>query len=179
MLGASMAPLLHSVYGYGLGYGSYLWAGHGMYAQLWAMHLAPVVLACVWRTLTRGTGMGGAVLALVALILSHLIYAYIMGIASLAVLAWAMTRQSVWLCCRRFAAIWGLAVGLSAYFWLPWLLTRDYVGLSPYLERWKYDSWGARAILVALGNGDLFDAQRFPTLTEMDLSPPQAAPFER
>jgi uncharacterized membrane protein len=69
--------------GYGFEYGSYTWGGLGMYTQLWAMHLSFISLAFLYRVQEHGRGYVGAVVSCSALVLSHLIYTYMMAIAGL------------------------------------------------------------------------------------------------
>jgi Dolichyl-phosphate-mannose-protein mannosyltransferase len=54
---------------------------------------------------------------------------------------------------------------VTSYFWLPFLLYQSYMNVSPYLQRWKYESFGANEILGALATGELFDLGRLPILT--------------
>jgi hypothetical protein len=65
----------------------------------------------------------------------------------------------------RLAVTGGLAALISSYVWLPFLLQTAYLSASPYLQRWKYDSFGAGEILTWLVNGDLLDYGRPPVLT--------------
>ena len=70
-------------FGFGFDFGSYIWRGSGLYTQLWAMHLFFISTACLYRFLSRGTGYLAAVFACSALVLSDLLYAYIMGVTAL------------------------------------------------------------------------------------------------
>ncbi len=163
--GAAASPLLTSNHGFGFEYSSYTWAGHGMYTQLWAMHLSFVTLACLDRLLVKGTGYVAAVVACSMLALSHLIYAYIIAVATLVLLLVGLNRANMFLRMARLAVTGALAAVISSYLWFPWLLLKAYMGISPYLQRWKYDSYGASDILTSLVNGDLLDNGRLPVLT--------------
>jgi hypothetical protein len=54
---------------------------------------------------------------------------------------------------------------LTAYFTVPFIVEKAYLSASPYLQTWKYDSFGARVILGQLLSGELFDYQRVPVMT--------------
>jgi uncharacterized membrane protein len=84
-VGAAFSALLSSSLGYGFDFGSYIWRGTGMYTQLWAMHLFFISTACLYRFLRRGTGCLAAILACSALVLSDLLYAYMMGVTALVI----------------------------------------------------------------------------------------------
>lgn len=163
---ASSATLLSSNHRYGFEYDSYVWRGLGMYTQLWAMHLSFMTLACLHRLLDRGTGYAAAVIAFSALVLSHLVYAYMMGVTALALLLLGLNRATT---ARpraiRLAVTVALTAIITSYFWLPFVLHKAFLSASPYLQQWKYDSFGAREILTILINGDLLDYGRLPVLT--------------
>src|SRR5574337_189353 len=162
---AAAATLLSSNNRTGFEYDSYVWRGFGLYTQLWAMHLFFITLDCLHRVLERGTGYAAAVVAFALLLLSHLIYAYIMGLLALVLFANGINRTNASTRTGRLAIVAVLAAVTTAYFWLPFLLFKAYLNASPYLERWKYDSFGARDILTWLMNGDLLDYGRLPVLT--------------
>src|SRR5690606_24853386 len=102
---AALAPLLSTGYKVGLEYDSYVWRGFGMYTQLWAMHLAFLSLALVYRTLRDGRGYFWAVLALSAVVLSHVIYGFIVAITLGFVLLAGMTRENAGRRVMRLAAV--------------------------------------------------------------------------
>ena len=162
---AAGATLLSSHTGYGLEYGSYIWRGFGMYTQLWAMHLFLVTLACLDRLLQKGEGYIAAIISCSMLFLSHLLYAYMMVVVALILLFLDMNRTNAWPRLARLSITAVYAAAISSYLWLPWLLLKEYMNMSPYLERWKYDSFGAGDILTWLVNGDLLDHGRLPVLT--------------
>lgn len=164
-VGAASSSLLSSDFRYGFEYDSYLWRGFGVYTQLWAMHLSFISLACVWRVLQRGTGYLPAILALSALALSHLIYAYMMAI-TVGVLFVLFLRRGLILATATRLVILGILVAVAtAEMWLPFLTGYKYLAASPYLEPYKYDSFGAPTILGWLFSGDLLDHGRLPVLT--------------
>jgi len=162
---ASSAALLSANHHYGFEYDSYVWRGFGMYTQLWAMHLSFITLACLHRLLERGTGYAAAVIASSALVLSHLVYAYMMAVTALALFVLGLNRATARPRTIRLAVTAALTAIVTSYFWLPFLLYKAYLSASPYLQRWKYDSFGAPDILTILVNGDLLDYGRLPVLT--------------
>lgn len=162
---AAAATLLSSNHRYGFEYDSYVWRGYGMYTQLWAMHLSFITLACLHRVLEKGRGYAAAVIASAALVLSHLVYAYMMGLMAVVLFANGVNRANACLRIVRLAIPALLAAAITSYFWLPFLLSKVYLSASPYLQRWKYDSFGAADILTWLVNGDLLDYGRLPVLT--------------
>ena len=162
---AAGATLLSSNTRSGFEYDSYLWRGAGLYTQLWAMHLLAITLACLHHLLEKGEGYVAAVVASSMLTLSHLIYAYIMAVTALVLFLIGLNRANARPRIARLAVIGALAALITSYMWLPFLLFRAYLNASPYLQRWKYDSFGARDILTWLVNGDLLDHGRLPVLT--------------
>ena len=162
---AAAASLLSGDARYGFEYDSYVWRGLGMFTQLWAMNLSFIALACVYRVLQRGTGYLPAVVAISALALSHLVYAYMMAITLLVVLIVGSRARSFLPRLARLGVVGAIAVAISAYMWLPFVASYRYLNASPYLQEWKYDSFGAPQILRWLLSGDLLDHGRLPVLT--------------
>jgi len=162
---AAASTLLSSQVGYGFEYGSYLWRGSGLTTQLWAMHLAFVALACLDRLLARGTGYAAAVVACAALALSHLLYSYMLVPAAVVLCLIGLTRENGPGRLARLAVVAALAAAATAYFWLPFLRLQGYLNASAYEARWKYDSFGAPAVLAHLARGELLDDGRLPVLT--------------
>ena len=71
----------------------------------------------------------------------------------------------LWPSALRLAAIFIPAGVITAYFIAPFLLYKGYMNVTPNLQRFKYDSYGAAQILGWLINGDLFDKSRLPAMT--------------
>jgi hypothetical protein len=160
------APLVSADHLFGFEYESYLWRGFGMYTQLWAMHASFVALACVHTVLERGRGHRAAALALATLALSHLIYAYMLGI-TLVVLVLAAHPRRVLRRAARLAAVVAPAAVISAFSIVPFLLERAYLHVSVYTLPERYDSFGAPRVLEWLARGELFDQGRPPVLTAL------------
>ena len=88
-----------------------------------------------------------------------------MAPAALVLLLIGLNRTNARPRLARLAVTGALAALITAYFWFPFLLHKAYLSASPYLQRWKYDSFGASDILTWLVNGDLLDYGRLPVLT--------------
>ena len=166
-IGAAAGSLLSGSHRYGFEYDSYVWRGLGVYTQIFGMHLSFLALAALHRVATRGTGVVVAALVCAALALSHLIYAYMTAITAVVILLFGLTRANAFGRVLRFGAIGALAGVIGAFTWVPFFAQAGYLNVSPYLERTKYDSFGAPTILGWLASGDLLDHGRLPVLTAL------------
>jgi len=164
-VGAASASLISSNHRYGFEYESYIWRGHGMYTQLWAMHLSFITLANLYRLLDRGKGHIATTLSCSVLLLSHLIYTYMMAITGIVLILNLLNGANWRALLARITIIGGFITAICSYMWLPFVAQIAFFGASPYLQRWKYDSFGAAEILRWLVNGDLFDYGRWPVIT--------------
>jgi 6-pyruvoyl-tetrahydropterin synthase-like protein len=170
VLAAAVSPLLSGDFRYGLEYDSYVWRGFGMFTQLVGVHLSFISLAVSWTALRSDSrvALARASLALTALFLSHLLYAYMMAITlAVIVFAGANTRTDALRRAVRLAVIGLPAAVISAWLWLPFRTESAFAGLSPYLQQEKWDSYGAPKILGWLLSGDLLDHGRLPVITGM------------
>jgi hypothetical protein len=86
-------------------------------------------------------------------------------LAAILVFAVAMRPARARLLLARLGAVGIFAAAITSYFWLPFLRDQKYLQASPYLQSWKYDSYGAQKILAWLLGGDLIDHGRLPVLT--------------
>jgi hypothetical protein len=163
-VGASASTLLATNFLYGFDFGSYVWRGLGLYTQIWAMHLSFIALASLWRLLRYGTGFRWTTVVLAALVLSHLLYAYMMVVTAALLLVWGVTRANALARIARLAGAGAIALGLTSWMWLPYILERGFQNASPYLQAEKYASFGAPTILGWLFSGQLTDYGRLPVL---------------
>jgi hypothetical protein len=163
-VGAATSTLLATNFLYGFDVGSYLWRGLGLYTQIWAMHLSFITLASLWRLIRYGTGFRSTVVVLVVLLLSHLLYAYMMVISAALLLVWGMRRANALARIVRLAVAGAIALAITAWMWLPYVLERAFLNASPYLQPEKYASFGASTILGWLVTGELTDSGRLPVL---------------
>jgi hypothetical protein len=166
-IGAAAASMLSSDGRFGFDYESYVWRGYGMYTQLWAMNLTFVVMACLDYLLVHGKGYVAATVACVLLVVCHLLYTEMMFVTVAVLLLVGITRSNVRARLVRLAFVGALILVISSYFWLPFLRNLPYLNASVYLQGWKYDSFGPKAILDWLVTGQLLDNGRLPILTAL------------
>jgi hypothetical protein len=164
-IAAAASSLLSGDHRYGFEYDSYVWRGFGVFTQLFAMHLSFIALATLHRVANRGTGIVAAALACTALVLSHLLYAYMFAITAFVILLVGATRANLGARVGRFAVVGAVTAAATSYMWLPFFMHAAYVNATPYLDPLKYTSYGAGPILSWLVSGDLFDHGRLPVLT--------------
>jgi hypothetical protein len=166
-IGAAASSMLSSDGRFGFDYESYVWRGYGMYTQLWAMNLSFIVMACLDYLLVNGKSYFAAVVACVLLAVCHLLYTEMMVVTVLVLLFVGINRRNVRARLARLAVVGGLTLIISSYFWLPFLRNLPYLNASVYLQSWKYDSFGPKAILDWLATGQLLDNGRLPVLTAL------------
>ncbi len=163
----AFAALLSGSHRYGFEYDSYVWRGLGLYTQLFGMHLVFLAFALLYDVLTRGRRIFAAAIACAAVVLTHLIYAYMLALTVIPLFIGTLARGRIRANVLGLGAVGGLALVLSSYVWLPFLRGSAYLNVSPYLEREKYDSFGAQTILGWLVSGDLLDHGRLPVVTAL------------
>ena len=163
-VGAAASTLLSTNFLYGFDFGSYLWRGLGLYTQIWAMHLSFVALAMVWRLIRDGTGFRWTAVVLATLVLSHLLYAYMMVVSAGLLLLWGVNRANVLARILRLAGAGAIALAVTSWMWLPYILEKGFQNVSPYLQPEKYTSYGASTVLGWLFAGELTDYGRLPVL---------------
>jgi hypothetical protein len=163
-VGASASTLLATNFLYGFDFGSYLWRGFGLYTQIWAMHLSFIALARIWRLLRYGTGFRWTAVVLAALVLSHLLYAYMMVVSAGLLFVWGISRTNALVRITRLAGAGAIALVLTAWMWVPYILQSGLLHASPFLQPEKYSSYGAPTILGWLFSGELTDYGRLPVL---------------
>ena len=172
-MGGLVASLAATNKIYGLGFPSYVTLGVGLYTQLWAMVLLPPALALSYRVLREGRGYFLATLLLTATLMSHLLYGY-MAFVTLGVLTFIQPKHlsdpkplvvamlTRW---RRLLILLVLVAVVTSYFLVPLFLDRSYLNASIWYPTEKYNSYGHSAVLLGLVKGNLFDSERFPSLT--------------
>ena len=163
--GACAASLLSSPFLYGFDYGSYVWRGFGTYTQLWGMHLSFIAVAATHTVLTQRRGHLLAIITLSLLVLSHLLYAYIVALSVGVMFLTNVRRDSAVVQMRDLAVVGAFPLLITSYMWLPFLRYGAWVNLSPYLQPEKYNGLGAPAVITYLVSGELFDSGRLPVFT--------------
>ena len=140
---AILAPLISTNFLYGLEYGSYTWAGSGLFPQAVGSHFLLITLGLAFRSIRRGRHLvlTGAMLGLT--FLAHLIYGYMgaLSVCLLAVIPDAEATRAVRF--RRMAMIAGVALLLSAFQLAPMLIDGANINHSRWEAVWKWDSFGA------------------------------------
>ena len=161
---AMLAPLVSTNYLYGVEYGSFVWAGSGLFPQSVAIHFALLSLGLGYRAIRQGRQLtlAGAMLGLT--FLSHFIYGYI-GALSLCLLA-AMPDREVPRTLRIRRTLWvGAASAALAAFQLAPLVLDSTINHSRWEFDWKWHSFGPERVLRWLFTGELLDHGRLPMLT--------------
>jgi uncharacterized membrane protein len=164
-IAAAASTLLAGNFRYGFEYDSYIWRGWGMYTQLWAMHLSFLTVAAVYRAIQDGKRLWLAALLFGLLVLTHLLYAYMAAMAVVLIALWGLNRANLIARVVRVAIVGAFAAAISEYMWLPLLTHAAFDDVTPYLQSFKYNSYGAGPILGWLLGGDLLDHGRLPVLT--------------
>jgi len=164
---AILAPLVSTNFLYGIEYGSYTWAGSGLFPQAVGSHFLLIALGLAFRAIRRGRQLvlTGAVLGLT--FLAHLIYGY-MGAISVCLLA-AMPDAEIsrWARFRRTVMVGAVALLLSAFQLAPLVLDHASINHSRWESVWKWNSFGAGQVLTWLFTGELLDHGRLPVLTAL------------
>jgi hypothetical protein len=162
---AALAPLISSNGLYGLEYGSYVWAGNGLFPQSVAAHLFLLSLGFGYRALRWGKGLTLAGVLLGLTFLAHLIFGYMgaLSLGLLAILPDSETSRVVRFV--RTMRIGAISMALSVFQLLPLLIDGRILNHSRWEPAWKWDSFGAPAVLEYLFTGRLLDAGRFPLLS--------------
>src|SRR5260370_29508424 len=167
---AILAPLVSTNFLYGIEYGISTWAGSGLFPPAVAPHFPLIPLGLAFRSVRRGghLALTGALLGLT--FLAHLLYGYMgaLSVCLLAVIPDAGVARGVRI--RRVAMIGAVALLLSAFQLVPLLLDGSNINHSRWESVWKWDSFGAGAVLKWLFTGELLDHGRLPVLTLLSLA---------
>lgn len=179
-MGAVLATLISTDGLYGLDPSSYLWRGWGLSSQLFGAIFLPIAIAYMIRACDAASRKKYYVLSILFLTLTtagHLGIG-LMGFLSLPVIAFSPLFLSI-LHTDHVKVIWSNAlVGLGniikialpplillSYWIVPTVLLGNFHNMSFWDPIWKFNSYGAREVLVNFFNGNLFDFERFPVIT--------------
>jgi hypothetical protein len=162
---ASVTPLVISAPGYGYEYGSYVWAGWGVWGQLWAMVTLPLALALSWRAVITGRGYARAAALLGLTMAFHFLTGYLavlaVGVGALVVRGRFLSRVA------RAAGVVAVAVLLASFEIVPLIRGQVWTAageLGPE-SRFYVESHGAPKVLTWLVKGELYDAGRLPIVS--------------
>src|ERR1051326_5317741 len=167
---AMLAPLVSTNFLYGMEYGSFTWAGSGLFPQAIAMHLLLLALATAWTAVREGKRLTLAGILVALTVLAHLIYGYIaaLSICLMAVIPDASVSRVARI--RRVSFVGVVSALLSSFQLLPLMLDRGAINHSRWEPVWKWDSFGAGTVMQWFVTGDLLDFGRMPVLTVLAVS---------
>ncbi|MEA2487520.1 MAG: hypothetical protein QOF16_1174, partial [Actinomycetota bacterium] len=161
---ALVSPLLASAPGRGYEYGSYIWRGSGLWAQLWGMWLLPLAWGASYRAIAHRRGFTLAAVLIAATIGCHFLTGYM---ALLVIPLWVIATPSDLLGRIRRGAVVA-AGGLVAAAWVlvPLIADRGWSNVSPSISGTVIaDSFGAHQVLSWLVHGALYDDGHFPIVS--------------
>jgi hypothetical protein len=152
---------------YGFEWGSYIWAGTGLYGQLWAMWLLPLAWGLTWRTVKYGRRYAAAAIAVALTIACHFIAGYL---ALLTIGVWVIAllgAGSVLPRIARAAVVAGGAMLIALWVLVPLIEGTTWTNSSEYFTGTAFnDSHGTGKVLGWLVRGQLFDqGRRVPVIT--------------
>jgi hypothetical protein len=167
---AALAPLVSTNFLYGIEYGSFTWAGSGLFPQAVATHLLlfAIGMGAVALRTGRRVLVAGVLVGLTAL--AHLIYGYIAGLTLVLLVLLPEARGDRRGRLARLGGIAGMAMLVSAFQILPLLADHAILSHSLWEPVWKWDSFGAAVTLTRLFTGELLDHGRLPVLTVLALA---------
>jgi hypothetical protein len=163
-LAAVVAPLLHSVPGIGYEQHAYLWAGFGVWTQLWGSWALPFAWALTWRAMTdkRFIAPGAALVAVTAAFHYETGYLAFGAILVLPFLVRAGLRARL----IRAAVLLATAAAASAWVIVPLLAYSRWAAINQVLASGPSASgYGARLTLGWLVTGRLLDAGHLPVIS--------------
>jgi hypothetical protein len=161
---AVAAPLLHSVPGIGYEQHAYVWAGFGVWTQLWGSWALPFAWALSWRALAdrRFIAPAAGLMALTAAF--HFESGYL-AFAAIPVMA-VLIRRGLRARLVRAAALVAVALLACAWVVVPLLLYARWSGINQALAGTPLvNGYGARQSFGWLVTGGVFDAGHLPLVT--------------
>jgi hypothetical protein len=151
----------------GVEYSSYIWLGYGLFTQLWAVFFFPLALAEIYRTLKGDGSWFWSVLLFTIVLLSHLIYGYMLIISAILLIFITPQLPIIFARIKRSIVLFILTGMTTVFFFVPILLNMDFVNRSPFMDPKYYSSYGVTTILNWLVTGSLFDYNRLPVITAL------------
>ena len=163
---ALLAPMISTNFLYGVEYGSYTWAGSGLFPQAVASHFLLLSLGLAVAAIRQGRRLVLTGIMAGLAFLCHSIYGYMAGLSVLllAVLPDAIPR---WDRFRRVVVVGAVALLLAAFQLVPLLTDGAVINHSRWEAVWKWNSFGAGDVLTKLFTGELLDHGRVPVLTAL------------
>jgi hypothetical protein len=165
---AAVAPLVSTNFLYGLEFGSYLWAGSGLFTQAVAAHFVLLAIGCGYQAIRRGKNVVFAGVLLGLAFLAHFIYGYI-GALTICLFAVLPDIEARIVRLGRMMVVGATALAVAAFELIPMLRDASWISHSRWELAWKWDSFGAAQVLRWLLSGELLDHGRFPVLSLLAL----------
>jgi hypothetical protein len=170
---AIVAPLVAAVTGYGYEFGSYTFAGLGLWTQAWGMVLLPPTLGLTWRAVRERRLVVPAAIAVALTLACHLIAGYF---AILALVVWILASRPAGVArvTGRAAALGGGALAASSWMLIPRLQAGRWAIDDGFTTAafWR-NSFGLPREMAWLFTGKLYDAgangTRIPVVTVLVL----------
>jgi hypothetical protein len=161
---AAMAPFLVSATGVGFEQHAYLWAGFGVWTQLWAMWTLPLAWGFSWRAIRDGRGYLKAVLLTALTVALHFETGYL---ALSVLLVWPFVAGRPLVArLRRAGILLGASLLASAWVIVPLLAQRRWAAVNEAFHGTSLvNGYGARQVLDWLISGQLLDHGRLPVVT--------------
>ena len=131
------------------------------------MHLSFLAIGAGYQAIQSGRRIWLAAILLGLLVLTHLLYGYIVGMGLLLLAVLGINRTNARGRVFRLVAVAAVAAAVSGNQWLPFVTATAYANATPYLQPYKYDSFGAPQILTWLATGEVLDHGRLPVLTAL------------
>lgn len=166
---AVVAPLLHSVPGIGYEQHAYLWAGYGVWTQLWASWTLPFAWALTWRAAAdrRFIALAAALVALTAALHFETGYLAFLAVLVLPVLVPGdLVLRNLRARLARAAAVLLTALLACAWIVVPLLSYARWAGLNQALAGTPMrDGYPLPQLLSWLFTGGIFDNGRLPVVS--------------
>ena len=161
---AAMAPFLMSATGVGYEQHAYVWAGFGVWTQLWAQWTLPLAWGLSWRAIRDGRGYLKAVLLTALTVALHFETGYL---ALSVLLVWPLVAgRPLAARLRRAAVLLGGSLLASAWVIVPLLAQREWAATNEIVRGTALENgYGARRVLDWLVSGGLLDHGRLPVVT--------------
>ena len=171
---AMLAPLV-SGDSFGIDYGSYVWAGHGLFPQAVATHFLLLAIGCGWRAIRHGRSWILPAVLLACAGWCNLLYGYVGALTMVIVAVIPVPEPPALLTWSwGFRARQLLKIGLfSALCALPklsaWISQSRGISQSPETggRAFMVDSFGAGKVLYDAFTGALLDHGRLPVLSAL------------
>lgn len=166
---AVVAPLLHSVPGIGYEQHAYLWAGFGVWTQLWGSWALPFAWALTWRAMADKRFIAPAA-ALVALTAAFHYETGYLAFGAIGIMPF-LSRAHLPARLVRAAALMAASLLASAWVVVPLLVYSRWAGINQALAAGpSANGYGARVTLYWLVTGRLLDDGHLPVISMLALA---------